>query len=131
MRVRLILCLTLVQLFLCAGEQKHKSKPAALEISGFKAQQNGHTVSFEGRVRNISESPIRQVKLSFLLIGTDEKVVTRRSGALDAEELASDEETAFAFEMPWNADAVWVRIEARGPKGDEIKLSGEGPHRIE
>jgi hypothetical protein len=129
--MRLILCLTLVPLFLCAGEQKHKSKPAALEIGGFKAQQNGDTVSFEGRIRNISGAAVRQVKLSFLLIGMDEKVVSRRSGALDADELSPDEETAFAFEMPWNPGAVWVKIEAKGPKGDEIKLSGEGPYRIE
>ncbi len=131
MRVRLILCLTLVQLFLCAGEQKHKSKPAILEISGFKAQQNGETVSFEGHIRNTSDAAVRQVKLSFVLTGIDDKVVTRRGGALDADELAPGEETAFAFEMPWSPSAVWVKIEAKGPKGDEIKLSGEGPHRIE
>ena len=131
MWLRLILCLTLVQLFLCAGEQKHKSKPAVLQVTDFKAQQNGETVSFEGRVRNVSDGTVRQVKLSFELIAPDESVVSKRSGALESDELAPGEEATFAFEMPWNPRAVRVKVGAKGLQSKEIAVSGEGPYRIE
>ena len=131
MRVRLILCLTLVPLFLCAGERKDKSKPAALEISAFKVEQNGSTVSYEGRLRNVSSAPIGHVKLTFTLLGADGAALGRASGEVDGDEIAPGDEAPFAFEMPWKPDAVSVKVEAHGPQSKEIKLSGEGPYKIE
>jgi|GEM_PF-2148708 len=131
MRVKLILCLTLFQLFLCAGQLKHKSKPVLLEVGSFKTQQNGETLSFEGHIRNVGDVSVGRVTLTFVLLGDGGKELSRHSGALDQEELAPGMEAAFAFEMPWNPDAVAVQIEAKGPHKVEIQLSGAGPHRIE
>lgn len=127
----LILSLTLNPLFLCSGQEKHKSAPAILEIGGFKAQRTGETISYEGRARNSGETTVRGVKLFFVLLDPDEKVLTRRGGALEPDELPPGGEAEIAFEMPWTARAVWVKIEAKDARTNDLKVTGAGPYEID
>lgn len=99
----LILSLTLNPLFLCSGQEKHKSAPAILAIGGFRAQRTGETISYEGHVHNSGETTARRVKLFFVLLDPDEKVLARRGGALEPDELPPGGEAEIAFEMPWAA----------------------------
>ena len=130
-RLILILCLTLNQLFLCSAQVKHKSEPAILEISGFKAQRAGDTISYEGHVRNAGQTAARQVTLFFLVRDPDGKVLTKRVGPLDPADLPPGGEAEIAFEMPWTEGAVSVKIEAADSRMKGIKVTGTQTCNIE
>ena len=112
MRTRLILILTLANLFCCAAAEQRKSPPAKLEITEFHATHTGATLTFQGKVKNTGLAPAVTVQLVFTLLDANKKGLSTRRGPIDEESLASGEVSGFFFESTGNDDAVDVRIEA-------------------
>jgi hypothetical protein len=114
MASRLLACMTLASLFLCFAQQdrNRNPNPACIDVEIAARRNSRGMVEIDGKVRNSGKQTVRKVKLSFLFVAPDGKVVSKRQAELETPVLAPGDEAEVLLETPDVARAVELRVEA-------------------
>jgi hypothetical protein len=126
--LRGILVLALA-LSLIGAEKKHK--PPDVEILQASARRGETNVALDGRVRNTSLKPIKELTLVFDFLDRDSLVLTSEKGQIDEEELEPGKEAAFHMEVTDPPRSIQFRIAAHDGSSRELRVDKAGPFPIE
>jgi hypothetical protein len=126
--LRVILALTLVVTSVAA---QRKKKPPDLEVLEASAHRGESKVSVDGRVRNSSEKPIKELILLFDFQSPEKQVVATEKGAIDEKVLLPGQEAAFHMEANAPPGSIAFQINAADGAGRDLRVAKSGPFPIE
>ena len=129
MRVLTALLLFLA-LFAAAAQQK-SMKGADVQILETKAMRDETKISVDGRVRVISEKPLRGLVIIFDFRSPEKEVVTSQRAIIDDGLLESGHEGVFHSEMADSARAVRYTLRAFDVHDKELRVANPGPYPVE
>ena len=129
MRVLTALLLFLA-LFAAAAQQK-SMKGADVQILETKAMRDESKISVDGRVRVISEKPLRGLVIIFDFRSPEKEVVTSQRAIIDDGLLESGHEGVFHSEMADSARAVRYTLRAFDVHDKELRVANPGPYPVE
>lgn len=126
----LVVCLLAV---LPAAAQKSKTKKGAPEVQivSLKVQRDGATVALEGKVKNVSEKPLRGLVIFFEFLQFDGRMISRMTTQVSEDVMGPGEEGEFTTQTPDQVRAVHVRLDAEDTQGRYLKVDKPGPHVID
>lgn len=126
----LIVCLLLA---FPAAAQKNKSKKGAAEVQilNLKIQRDGGNVALEGRVKNVSDKPLRGLVFFFEFLQFDGRMISRMTTSISEDVLNPGDEGEFTTQTPDQVRAVHVRLDAEDTQGRYLKVDKPGPHVID
>ncbi|MBL8291739.1 MAG: hypothetical protein JNN08_07880 [Bryobacterales bacterium] len=116
-----------------AAAQKGKTKKGAPEVQivSLKVQRDGGTVALEGRVKNVSEKPLRGLVIFFEFLQFDGRMISRMTTQVSEDVMGPGEEGEFTTQTPDQVRAVHVRLDAEDTQGRYLKVDKPGPHVID
>jgi hypothetical protein len=127
--------LTACSPFLCrslfAARKKSKSKTPELDVKEAAALRHSDRIELDVRVQNVSERPLRGLKLFFEITDADNRVLSRQTMEVEDDELPVDGEHHFAGQIQPHARAVSFRIYFEDTGENEILATKTGPFAIE
>jgi hypothetical protein len=85
----------------------------------------------DGRVKNVSDKPIRRLTIIYELLDPDKRVLTKQHGPIDQEQLEPGEEARFEVQMASHARAVSFRLWFEDGGARELRTEKTGPFPIE
>ncbi len=88
-------------------------------------------MSVDGRIRNSSEKPIKQLMLVFDFIAPGKLVITTQKAPIDEELLEPGKEAVFHMELNAPPRSVEFQINASDGSGRELRVARPGPFPIE
>lgn len=112
------------------AERKKKPKPAEILFVDVISRREGEVITVDGKVKNTGERPADGVILKFDFLDTSKVPLTTQRGAIDDESLEPGEECEFRFQVDAPPRSVFIRVEAFGGNGMDIKASNTGPFTI-
>lgn len=113
-----------------AAERKKKPKPAEISFVDVMSRREGELITVDGKVKNTGERPADGVILKFDFLDTSKVPLTTQKGAIDDESLEPGEECEFRFQVDAPPRSVFIRVEAYGGNGMDIKSANAGPFTI-
>ncbi len=126
----LILCILPV---FAAAAQKSKSKKGAAEVQvvSLKVQRDGGMVALEGKMKNVSDKPLRGLVIFFEFLQFDGRMISRMTTHVSEDVMNPGEEGEFTTQTPDQVRAVHVRLDAEDTQGRYLKVDKPGPHVID
>ena len=129
--VKTLRVILVVALAVASAAADKKKKPPDVEVMEASAHRGEVKVSVDGRVRNSSEKPIKQLMLVFDFMAPGKQVITTQKGAIDEELLAPRQEAVFHMELNAPPRSVEFQINASDGSGRELRVAKSGPFPIE
>jgi hypothetical protein len=106
-------------------------KKGEIEILEASAHRGESTISIEGRLRNISEKPLRRLTLLIDFMAPGRQVVTTQRARIDEEILPVGDESVFRLELKAPPRAVEFQFNAVDDRGRDQRVANPGPFPIE
>lgn len=126
----LIVCLLPV-LPLAAQKSKNKKGGPEIQIVNLKIQRDGGMVALEGKVKNVSDKPLRGLVVFFEFLQFDGRMISRMTTQVSENVMDPGEEGEFTTQTPDQVRAVHVRLDAEDTQGRYLKVDKPGPHVID
>lgn len=116
---------------LALAEKKKEGKPPEVELAECSVKRQADLIVLDGRVRNISEKPIKRLVIFFDFLSSEQKVLTTKRGEIDAEILAPGEDAEFHSQIEPPARATHYQINFEDGAGRNLRGLKVGPFPIE
>ena len=131
--IGLILVLLVLALPVAAQKGKKKKEKGApdIQIVHLKIQRDGGNIILEGKMKNISEKPMKGMIVFFEFLEFNGKMISRMTTQVSEADLAPGEEGEFATQTPDQVRAVSVRLDAEDTKGQYLLFDKPGPYTID
>lgn len=113
------------------GQKKKDNKGPEIELLEATAHVEDSRVNVDGRVKNVSERPVRKLNVVYEVLDGDRNVLTKQQGTIDAAVLDPGEEASFQSQMQYHARAVSFRLSFEDGGGRELRAEKTGPFPIE
>ncbi len=111
------------------GKAKTQKPPDIMMLKPEVHMEAG-VVTFDGRVGNSSDKPIKAMVLVIDFLGPKKELLTTWRGPIESELLEPGEESAFALQVKCPQRAVSVRFNAVDADGRDLRLDNSGPFEI-
>ena len=111
------------------GKSKTPKPPDVMMLKPVIHMEGG-VVTFDGRVGNSSDKPIKAILLVIDFLGPKKELLTTWRGPIESELLEPGEESAFALQVKCPQRAVSVRFNAIDADGRDLRLDDSGPFEI-
>ena len=111
------------------GKAKPPKPPDVMMLKPVVHMEGG-VVTFDGRVGNSSDKPIKAMILVIDFLGPKKELLTTWRGPIESELLEPGEESAFALQVKCPQRAVSVRFNAVDADGRDLRLDDSGPFEI-
>jgi hypothetical protein len=119
-------------ILLCADDKKRKpSKGPQIELIEATCRRSEGRVLVDGRIRNTSDRPLKNIVLTFRFIAPGRQVIASKNGPLDEQLLEPGDEAEFHLQAPSPARAVSFDVNVEDGSGRELRLDRSGPFPIE
>ena len=118
-------------LLLQAQKKNSQQKGPEIELLEATAQLDGNRVNIDGRVKNVSEKPVRKLNVVFEILDPANNVLTRQQGPIEEAMLEPGDEGSFHAQMAWHARSHAYRLSFEDGSGKELRAEKTGPFTIE
>ncbi|MBS0278010.1 MAG: hypothetical protein JSR81_10335 [Proteobacteria bacterium] len=128
----LVAVVALALVALCpAAEKKSKKGAPEVQIINLKLRRDAGVLTFEGKVKNIGERPIKGIQLYLEFLDPSGQMILKTTAQVTEDEVAPGDDSEFGSQTPDPPRAVSARLEAEDTQGRYLKLDKPGPHVIE
>ena len=110
---------------------RDKDKPPELEIIEFSVRRDEKVIVVDGRVRNISDKPLKGIVLYFEFLESDNKMISRMIADVTKDVVGPGEDAAFETQTRDQSRAVFLRLDAEDGHGRFLLPDKPGPYEIE
>jgi hypothetical protein len=114
-----------------AALQKRKQSQNQIEIIQASAERQERRIILDGRVKNTGQRVLYRLILCFDLVDSEQRVISRRKGPIEADVLEPGEEASFQFYVPDQARALQILMGAESERATDIEVIKSGPFPIE
>jgi len=123
--------LWIVLILAVAGASIAAEKKADIEVLEATAHRGETLISLEGRIRNGSEKPIKELTLLFNFMAPGKQVITTQKIQIDEELLEPGQVVPFHVELNAPPRSVMFSIDAVDAAQRELRMGKSGPYPIE
>ncbi len=131
MYTRRSLLLTAATCATAAFAQKKEGKPPEIELSECAVKRQEDLVVLDGRVKNVSEKPVKRLAILFDFLSSEQRVLTTKRGEIEAEVLAPGEDADFHSQIEAPARATHYRVSFVDGSGRDLRAVKTGPFPID
>lgn len=111
--------------------KKKPPKPPDIMMVMPVIRNEGGVITFDGKVANSSEKPIKAMILIIDFLGPNKELLTTWRGPIESELLKPGEEAEFALQVKAPQKAVSIRFNASDADGRDLRMDNSGPFPIE
>jgi len=126
---RAVLLLAIVVVSLSGADKK--KKPPEVTVVECKARRANGKLTFDGKVRDTGEKPIRGLVLLIDFLSTDNELLTTLNGPVEEKLLETGKESSFHFDADEPPRAIRYRLNAVDQGGRDLRVANAGPFAIE
>ncbi len=131
MRQLAVVLLVLACIGSAAPQERKEQKQFQIEVVEVKAARVENRIALDGKIKNTGQRDVHRLILVFNMLDSERRVLSSRRGPIEEDVLEPGQEAVFHFDIPNQARAVYLRMEAEYAGGTTLDVAKAGPFPID